>query len=73
MKKLLTKFGTTSKHYKGQDIEPIDVINSWNLDFFEGNVIKYLFRQKFAEQQLSDREKLVNYAKWILERHESSS
>lgn len=32
-------------HYiKGRDIEPIDVIEDWGLDFHLGNAVKYISR-----------------------------
>lgn len=34
------------EHYKVLDPEPIDVIDAWGLDYYEGNVLKYLARYK---------------------------
>lgn len=31
-------------HYKNQDIQPWDFIASAGLDFFEGNIVKYVCR-----------------------------
>tara|TARA_Y100000593_G_scaffold15356_2_gene29815 strand:- start:9 stop:209 length:201 start_codon:yes stop_codon:yes gene_type:complete len=33
-------------HYRQHSIQPWDVIEQYNLDFFEGNVLKYLLRSK---------------------------
>ena len=33
-------------HYRLRAIQPWDVIEEYDLDFFEGNVIKYLLRSK---------------------------
>ena len=33
-------------HYTRHGIQPWDVIEQYNLDFFEGNVLKYLLREK---------------------------
>jgi hypothetical protein len=34
----------TPDHYRGQGMQPFDVINAFGLDFYEGNVLKYLLR-----------------------------
>jgi hypothetical protein len=51
-------------HYN-KGIEAIDVIESWNLNFNVGNVIKYMLRAPFKGEQIQDLEK----AKWYLDRH----
>lgn len=51
------------QHYN-QGIEPIDVIESWGLNFSLGNVIKYTLRAPYKENMIQDLEK----AKWYLER-----
>lgn len=33
-------------HYHGQAVQPWDIISMYGLDFFEGNCLKYLLRQK---------------------------
>ena len=50
-------------HYQ-QGIEPIEVIESWDLNFNLGNVIKYTLRAPYKENMVQDLEK----AKWYLER-----
>ena len=50
-------------HYQ-QGIEPIEVIESWDLNFNLGNVIKYTLRAPYKEDMIQDLEK----AKWYLER-----
>ena len=50
-------------HYQ-QGIEPIEVIESWGLNFNLGNVIKYTLRAPYKENMIQDLEK----AKWYLER-----
>ena len=50
-------------HYQ-QGIEPIEVIESWDLNFNLGNVIKYTLRAPYKENMIQDLEK----AKWYLER-----
>lgn len=34
----------TPDHYRGAGMQPFDVIDAFNLDFYEGNVLKYLLR-----------------------------
>ena len=50
-------------HYN-QGIEPIEVIERWDLNFNLGNVIKYTLRAPYKENMIQDLEK----AKWYLER-----
>lgn len=50
-------------HYAKQDLEPIDVIEEWDLNFHLGNVIKYIGRHE-DKNGLDDLKK----AKWYLER-----
>lgn len=40
----MTKDG--GEHYKKRGIQPIEYIQSNSLDFFEGNVVKYVTRHK---------------------------
>ena len=51
------------QHY-GKGIEPIDIIESWSLNFSLGNAIKYILRAPYKNNELEDLEK----AKWYLER-----
>ena len=51
------------QHY-GKGIEPIDIIESWDLNFSLGNAIKYILRAPYKDNELEDLEK----AKWYLER-----
>lgn len=52
------------KHYNIGKYEVIDIIEDWNLDFNEGNVLKYLLRAKHKSEELEDLEK----AQWYLNR-----
>ena len=33
-------------HYQNK-IQPFDIIDAWELDFYEGNVLKYLLRYRY--------------------------
>jgi hypothetical protein len=52
-----------SEHYKGPSVEPIDLIEAWDLPFHLGCVIKYVCRDK--EDRVADLEK----ARWYLDRY----
>ena len=51
------------KHYKERTInnlDVIDIVKEWNLNFNEGNILKYLVRTK--GQRKSDLIKIIDYA-----------
>lgn len=66
---LLTKPSVTHYSHPAGGIEPIDLINSLNLDFFEGNVVKYVCRHR-AKNGLDDLRKAKQYLEWLIEREE---
>ena len=47
-----------SREVNGMDV--IDLVKHWNLNFNEGNVLKYLLRDK--GQDIEDLEKIIDYA-----------
>lgn len=49
-----------SDHYKGK-IEPIDVIEAWDLDFRLANVVKYIARHKRKGEEEADLLKAEQY------------
>ena len=51
-------------HYTAGGIECFDFINSWDMSFSEGNVIKYVTRAPYKGKELSDLKK----ARWYLDR-----
>ncbi|MGL5714436.1 MAG: DUF3310 domain-containing protein, partial [Paraclostridium sp.] len=52
-----------SSHYHSSGIEPITFINSNNMGFNEGSIIKYTTRVgKKAGQEISDIKKIIDYA-----------
>ena len=56
------------KHYLTRTVHGMDVIDlvkHFNLNFNEGNVLKYLLRDK--GQDIEDLEKIINYAQRELE------
>jgi|TARA_R100001530_G_scaffold42386_1_gene32286 hypothetical protein len=54
-------------HYKDCGIQPVDYIFQNNLDYFEGNVVKYITRHRKKAEGRKDVEKAIHYAQMILE------
>ena len=53
-------------HYKDMAIQPIQFIHANNLDFLQGNVVKYVTRHK-AKNGAADIRKALHYCQLILE------
>ena len=53
-------------HYKDCGIQPVEYIHANKLDYFEGNVIKYITRHRTKGQGKKDIEKAIHYAQLIL-------
>lgn len=51
-------------HYNSGKIEVIDAIEDWNLNFHEGNIIKYVARHRHKGQSIEDLKK----ARWYIDR-----
>ena len=54
-------------HYKDCEIQPVEYIYANRLDYFEGNVIKYITRHRTKGEGKKDVEKAIHYAQLILE------
>ena len=65
MKATLKQVG--GSHYKDCVIQPVDYIVKNNLDFLEGNVVKYITRHK-TKNGIEDIRKVIHYAELILEK-----
>ena len=50
-------------HYNTGKIEVIDAIQDWELDFIEGNVVKYVARSRHKSSRVGDLKK----ARWYLD------
>lgn len=48
-------------HYNAGSIEVITVIEDWNLNFNEGNVVKYVARARLKGERLEDLQKARQY------------
>src|SRR5687768_15104235 len=56
----------SGNHYLQFEIQPVAFINANNLDFLQGNVIKYITRHKLKGKR-ADVEKAIHCCKLILE------
>jgi len=54
-------------HYKGKHVQPWDIVHQYGLDFYEGNVLKYLLRRKPSTKRITDLEKAKHYIEKKLE------
>ena len=52
-------------HYSKVAIQPISYILANNLDFCRGNIVKYVTRDKFKDND-KDIKKIIDYATYIL-------
>lgn len=57
----------TQAHYNALPIQPIEFILSHDLDFLEGNVVKYVSRYPF-KNGLEDLRKAAQYLDWLIDR-----
>lgn len=60
------------KHYQAK-IEPLDLIDAWNLNFNLGNVVKYVCRagKKDKEKEIEDLEKAKFYIEYQISKLKS--
>tara|TARA_R110000822_G_scaffold251160_1_gene378102 strand:- start:180 stop:491 length:312 start_codon:yes stop_codon:yes gene_type:complete len=61
-----TKIQVGGNHYKDFKIMPIEYISKNNLDFLEGNIVKYVSRHR-NKNGAEDIKKIIHYAELILE------
>jgi len=55
-------------HYKSLPIEPWDIIEKNGLDYFRGNVIKYILRTKGTKgDRINDLKKAIHYIERLIE------
>jgi len=55
-------------HYRDHKIQPWDIIDEYGLNFYEGNILKYLLRKKGDRKE--DLGKLIHYAEKELSNQE---
>lgn len=61
---------TTPQHYK-QKVQPIDLIEAFDLNFNLGNVVKYVSRAGRKGDTLEDLEKAFYYLKREMQKYEN--
>ena len=53
-------------HYKDKGIQPVEYIHANNLNFFEGNIVKYTSRHRLKNGK-EDLLKVIHYAQMLIE------
>lgn len=59
-------------HYQGQGIEVIDIIDSFELDFYRGNIVKYILRADKKENEVQDLKKAQWYLTKLIDKMEQN-
>lgn len=55
-------------HYRGNGMEAIDVIEAFKLDYYLGNVVKYVLRSGKKGERAEDLSKAIWYLKRAIEK-----
>lgn len=58
-------------HYEAMSIQPWDIIDAHGLNYYEGNVLKYLLRHR-AKNGVEDLKKARHYLDKLIENEESN-
>ena len=58
-------YQVSGDHYHKMKIQPWEIIDAHNLNFYEGNILKYLLRKK--DNRKEDLKKLIHYAEHMIE------
>lgn len=56
-------------HYQEGTIQPWEIISDWKLDFWTGNVIKYLLRFPYKNGK-EDLEKALHYLEYLINNYD---
>lgn len=54
-------------HYQRSPMQPWQIIEAWELDFWEGNALKYLLRWRY-KNGVEDLRKARHYIDYLIER-----
>ncbi len=54
-------------HYEDMPLQPWSIIESNKLDYWEGNVVKYILRYKY-KNGVEDLEKALHYLTYLIQR-----
>ena len=58
-------------HYK-KAIQPWDIINEWNLNYWAGNIIKYVLRYPY-KNGVEDLEKAKHYLEYLIKKEKDAA
>ena len=58
-------------HYNNGNIEVIDAIQDWKLNFNLGNVIKYIARCEHKDNKIEDLKKAIYYIEYEIKQMEA--
>ena len=58
-------------HYQ-KEIQPWDIISVWGLDYWAGDVVKYILRYKY-KNGVEDLKKAKHYLEYLIERTENGN
>jgi hypothetical protein len=61
----------SGNHYK-KAIQPWDIIDEWNLNYWAGNVIKYVLRYPY-KNGVEDLEKAKHYLEYLIKKEKDAS
>ena len=51
-------------------IQPWDIIRAWDLNYWEGNIVKYVLRHK-GKGKVEDLEKAKHYLEYLIENYDA--
>lgn len=60
-------------HYLKMKIQPWEIIDALGLNFYEGNILKYLVRKKPGVDRVTDLKKLIHCTEHLIALIEDSS
>ena len=58
-------------HYSKHKIQPWDIIDEYNLDYYDGNALKYLLRRKDPTKRVEDLKKAIHYLEKSIQNEEN--
>lgn len=56
-------------HYRISPLQPWDIIQSWGLNFWQGNIVKYVLRAPYKNGK-EDFEKARHYLDYLIENYD---
>ena len=59
-------------HYKDKKLQPWDIIDALDLNFYEGNALKYLIRYR-EKNGVEDLKKSIHYIEKMIEDYDSTT